>query len=75
MLQMQYMIFFSPLSRTAASRFDALRLLKALSLSKGTFPGRLGDPSTSLRSWNSRRYAQDDSVLGYGTLTSERLLQ
>jgi len=32
----------STLPRTATSRFDALRLRKALSLSKGTFPGRLG---------------------------------
>jgi hypothetical protein len=38
--------FFSPLSGTAASRFDALRLLKALSLSMGTSPVRLGGPST-----------------------------
>jgi hypothetical protein len=34
---------FSPLSWTATSRFDALCLLKALSLSKGTSPGRLAD--------------------------------
>jgi hypothetical protein len=35
---------FSPLSKTATSRFDKL---KALSPSKGTYLERLGDPSTS----------------------------
>jgi len=48
---MQRMLFFSPLSRTTTLTWTATGTYPR------TYPVRLGDLSTPLWSWNSRRYA------------------